>query len=61
MTGAHKHCMYCGMNMSSDDAFCSGRCQDTYESQKQRMVKTERVMLVALLLIFVLAVMFNLR
>lgn len=58
---AHKHCMYCGINIPPKEVFCSAKCQDTFTSQRQKAVKTQRVMILALVLIFALGIFLNVR
>ncbi len=58
---AHKHCMYCGINIPSKEVFCSAKCQDIFTGQRQKVVKIQRVMILALALVFILAIYQNLR
>ncbi|MEE8401468.1 MAG: DUF2116 family Zn-ribbon domain-containing protein [Candidatus Hydrothermarchaeaceae archaeon] len=58
---AHKHCMYCGINIPLKEVFCSAKCQDTFTSQRQKAVKTQRVMILALSLVLAFVIFFNLR
>lgn len=57
----HKHCMYCGINIPPKEVFCSARCQDDFASQRQKAVNIQRIMVLLLFFVFVLAVFFNLR
>ncbi len=57
----HKHCMYCGINIPPKEVFCSVKCQDTFTGQRQKVVKIQRIMILALVLIFGLIVYLNLR
>ncbi len=57
----HKHCIFCGISIPAKDMFCSAKCQETFTGQKQKVVKSQRIMVVALALIFALAVYLNLR
>lgn len=61
MTNTHKHCMYCGISIPPKEVFCSEKCQYLFTSQRQRAVKIQRVMILALLLILALALFLNLR
>ena len=61
MTNTHKHCMYCGISIPPKEVFCSEKCQYLFASQRQRAVKIQRGMILALALIFTLVIYLNLR
>jgi predicted nucleic acid-binding Zn ribbon protein len=57
----HKHCMYCGINIPPKEVFCSEKCQEAFTSQRQKVVKIQRFMILALSLVLTLVIFLNLR
>jgi predicted nucleic acid-binding Zn ribbon protein len=53
--------MYCGISIPPKEVFCSGKCRETFTSQRQKALRNQRFMILFIAVIFALGIYLNLR
>jgi|UniRef100_A9A6R5 predicted nucleic acid-binding Zn ribbon protein len=47
----HKHCVNCGLSIPPEESFCSQKCKEEFVQKRKKMMRSQQIFFVAMLVI----------
>ncbi|MBM7410111.1 DUF2116 family Zn-ribbon domain-containing protein [Methanococcus maripaludis] len=47
----HKHCINCGLSIPPEESFCSQKCKEEFVQKRKKMMRSQQIFFVAMLVI----------